>query len=240
VKKNSVKQLSSVKKSVDPLQAVTMAMIKMAGFHSKPGSLFKVLIFVAILTTATCLRRHKRQCCKYSFDDGSGSRLCENSSACLFESADTAHNVTSAPLDVCRVLGDSKRDIATVESRQACLDQNFGQQEDAAHGLAGWFELRRYIMESDLPQNEFQSVEVVLPSWHDWFSAKFRIFNIVLCPKEEMSEWCAPRCVDMEWRSTKMGSRSIVYDCEGGFYVSDSNTKLVRSTAEDSYQVWTL
>jgi hypothetical protein len=94
-------------------------------------------------------------------------------------------------------------------------------------------------MESDVPQNEFQGVEVVLPSHQDWFSVKFRIFDLLLCPNDEMSESCAPRCVDIEKRESKKNGNAgvnIVYDCEGGFYVSDSLSKSVRSTNDDSYQ----
>ena len=203
------------------------------------------VLSVAVLVSlqlAEGLKKHKRHCCKYSFDENSPNNLCENSSSCIVEHSDSLlSNLSSAPLDFCRVLGDSKRDISTLESRKLCLEQNFVEEKGSkkVRKLDGLFELKRYIMESDVPQNEFQGVEVVLPSHQDWFSVKFRIFDLLLCPNDEMSESCAPRCVDIEKRESKKNGNAgvnIVYDCEGGFYVSDSLSKSVRSTNDDSYQ----
>jgi len=200
-------------------------------------------ILMSSCLLANGLRKHKRQCCKYSYEQNSSNNLCENSSACIFEHSNKlSANLSSGQLDFCRVLGDSKHDISTFESRQACLEQTFVDEKSSkkeVRNMSGMFELRRYIMESDIPQNEFQSIEVVLPSNRDWFSVKFRFFDLVLCPNGEMSESCAPRCVDIEKRESKKNENSdknIVYDCEGGFYVSDTLSKSVRSTNDDSYQ----
>ena len=212
-----------------------------------PRSLLRDLVvvaaFVALLVSAQGLKKHKRQCCKYSYEENGANNLCENSSSCIVEHSDSSFsNISSAPLDFCRVLGDSKRDIATPESRRLCLEQNFADDSKSSkngRNLDGLFELKRYVMESDVPQNEFQGVEVILASHRDWFLTRFRIFDLLLCPNDEMSESCAPRCVDIEKRESKKNPNpglKIVYDCEGGFYVSDSLAKAVRSTSDDSYQ----
>ena len=202
------------------------------------------LFIILSCTLASGLRKHKRHCCKYSFEEKDSNNLCENSSACIFEhSRQLPDNLTTAPLHSCRVLGDSKRDISTLESRQKCLEHNFVVEQKSStienYNMTGMFELRRYIMESDLPQNEFGSIEVILPASRDWYSVKFRFFDLSLCPNDEMSENCAPRCVDIEKRESKKNfnaNKNIVYDCEGGFYVSDTQSKSVRSTADDLYQ----
>ncbi len=217
---------------------------KMLLFRSKFSSqklTILILTICYILSSVKGLRKHKRQCCKYSFDNDSdtSNKLCENSSACIVEHL---NNLTSPSLDSCRVLGDSKRDISTVESRQKCLEQNFFDDESStdteARNMSEMFELRRYIMESD-GGPEFESIEVVLPAARDWYAVRFRITNMDLCPDDDgLSESCAPRCVDIEKRESKKdgpSNKNIVYDCEGGFYVSDSQPKAVRSTNEDSY-----
>jgi hypothetical protein len=204
------------------------------------SSLKLTIIILTILSSVNGLRKHKRQCCKYSFDNENDSnKLCENSSACIVEHS---NNLTSPSLNTCKVLGDSKRDISTVESRQKCLEQNYFDEESStnteARNMTEMFELRRYIMETE-GGPDFESVEVVLPEARDWYSVRFRITNMDLCPNDdELSESCVPRCVDIEKHESKKNESSnkkIVYDCEGGFYVSDSQSKAVRTTNEDSY-----
>ena len=210
----------------------------------KPRTGFRILTFALLFAFAVSqgLKSHKRHCCKYSFEEGGSNNLCENSSSCIVQQSNSSSaNLIRAPLDFCRVLGDSKRDISTPESRKLCLDQAFVGEKSSKNvrDLEGMFELKRYLMDSDVPQNEFQGIEVILPSNQDWFSVKFRIFDLLLCPNDEMSESCAPRCVDIEKRESKKNLYSggkIIYDCEGGFYVSDSQSKAVRSTDDDSYQ----
>ncbi len=109
------------------------------------------LIMVTVLSSFACTNvesfsKHKRTCCKYS-DNG----VCKDTKGCIL---DQSGKMTSPSLEACRVLGDSKKDITTLASKEKCMSLNFDSPA-SSEDIAEMFTIKRYLMEADSPQKEF-------------------------------------------------------------------------------------
>jgi len=108
-------------------------------------------IVVLLLSLFVCpkvetLGKHRRTCCKYS-----ENATCKDSKGCILEQSG---KTTSPSVEQCKVLGDSKKDISTLASKEKCMSQNY-ESPVSSETVADMFHIKRYLMEADSPQKEF-------------------------------------------------------------------------------------
>ncbi len=193
-----------------------------------------VLAFFSLDTVTSQLPRKPRLCCRYS-NLGGGSALStaiDPGSACPSPLSCSVTTLTGSktihpPLDRCFVKLDSKRD------KTGCFeDDSFTRRNpERVSGIV----VRSYLLEDEAVTSahfDIHGLEIAVPFDLDFRRLKFRIYNNERCSLDEGSGGCSPRCVDVERERTEQNEKEtevgevdreyFVYDCELGFYSSET------------------